>query len=121
MGNEIKKTNGDPPICDSVSCDFQKPKGPLSCVDGGGNCGRVKILEAEESDFHDCNLINATRAIKAIIELIPPDPNGRNLSFLHTKMGTLLAWVEHGGTPIEGAITGNDDNAKVAAALNLKL
>ncbi|MEO6588189.1 MAG: hypothetical protein ABIP06_02575 [Pyrinomonadaceae bacterium] len=104
------------------SCVWVRSLGPLSCVSGDAStCNEVNILEAEESDFHDCNLIDATAAIKEILAKIPADPNGRSLSFLHTNMGTLLAWVEHGGEPGEGAVTAEDDDATVAAALKLKL
>jgi hypothetical protein len=104
------------------SCKWVHSPGPLACVSGDpSTCNEVNILEAEESDFHDCNLIDATAAIKEILAKIPADPNGRSLSFLHTNMGQLLAWVEHGGTPSEGAVTADDDDATVTAALKLKL
>jgi hypothetical protein len=104
----------------SGGCNFQSVGESLSCVPGRSNCQPVSLLEAEESAFHDAQLVHATKAIKDILAQIPQDANGRNLSFLHTNMGTLLAWVEHGGTAIDGAITSDDDDATVAAALKLK-
>lgn len=104
----------------SGSCSFQFADESLSCIAGGGDCRIVLLLEAEESDFHDSRLIEATRAIKEIVAKIPPDENGRNLSFIHTNMGTLLAWVEHGEEPIARAITAKSGDAEVAAALKLK-
>ena len=101
-------------------CSFQANDGALACVPGSGDCSPVSILEAEESSFHDCNLIEATRAIKEILAKIPQDPDGRNLSFIRTGMGTLLAWVDHGAEVVEGAVTGEDDDATIAAALKLK-
>ena len=68
-------------------CSFQHNDGVLSCVPGNSNCNPVALLEAEESDFHDCGLIEATKAIKEILANIPADPNGRNLSFLHYRNG----------------------------------
>jgi hypothetical protein len=85
------------------------------------DCSLANLLEAEESGFHDAGLIQATKEIKAILSQIPADSAGRSLSFLHTKMGTLLAWVEHGAEPIEGAVTSDADNKTVAAALKLKV
>lgn len=105
-----------------ASCKWVHSPGPLSCIEGDpATCNIVNLLEAEESDFHDCNLIEATAAIKEILAKIPADPNGRNLSFLHTNMGQLLAWVEHGGTSVEGEVTADSDDETVAATLKLKL
>ena len=78
------------------------------------------LLDAEESGFLDGSLIAATSAIKDILANIPADVNGRTLSFLNTRMGTLLAWVEHGHDAWEGAVTAKDDDATIAAALKLK-
>ena len=105
----------------SAGCTYEVVNGVIICVPGLSACSPVSFLEAEESGFHDCNLIEATAAIKEILAKIPPDPNGRKLSFLHTEMGTLLAWVQHGGQPSDGAVTASDDNGEVAAALKLKL
>jgi hypothetical protein len=105
-----------------TKCRWQMPVDVLQCVESAlGNCNIPNILEAEESAFHDGNLVEATRAIKEILAGIPCDPNGRSLSFVHTNMGTLLAWVEHGGTPIEGAVSSDHDDDAVTAALKLKL
>lgn len=119
MGTESEK-----PVCSGrdAKCKWVHTPGPLSCVAGDvSTCNMVNILEAEESDFHDSNLVAATAAIKEILANIPPDANGRNLSFLHTNMGQLLAWVEHGGTAAEGGVTADDDDETVATTLKLKL
>jgi hypothetical protein len=106
----------------SAGCTFEVVSGGVViCVPGTSTCSPVSFLEAEESGFHDCNLIEATAAINEILAKIPPDADGRTLSFLRTEMGTLLAWVEHGGQPVDGAVTANDDNEAIAKALNLKL
>ena len=81
----------------------------------------TSFLEAEASEFHDSNLIEATRQINQIIRRLPVDPEGRTLSLLRTKMGLFLAWVDHGAASLpEGAVTAKDDDATVARAMRLK-
>lgn len=92
------------------------------CSPGNGDCipdVNRGLLVAELSKFHDEILIAATQAINEILTGIPADPQGRQLSFLVTKMGILLAWVEHGVPVPKDAVTYDDDNATVAAALGL--
>ncbi len=102
-------------------CDFQLDDlGNPSCVAGGDSCSIAGLLEAEESSFHDSNLIQATNAINEILAGIPADADGRNLSFLKTNMGVLLAWVAHGETAIEGAVTSKSNDETLASALGLK-
>jgi hypothetical protein len=101
-------------------CDFQVDDlGSASCVSGGDTCMVAGLLEAEESDLHDITLIQATQSINEILSGIPADSEGRNLSFLKTNMGVLLAWVAHGETAIEGAVTASDDDETVSDALKL--
>jgi hypothetical protein len=79
------------------------------------------LLEAEASEFHDATLIDATRRISEIFESIPADSEGRKLSFLHTRFGTMLAWVHHGAKEISpDAVTAKDDDDTLARALRLK-
>jgi hypothetical protein len=85
------------------------------------DCDMAVLVEANESTFHDSQLIQATQAINEILTQIPADAEGRNLSFLRTKWGFLLAWVDHGAEPIEGAITSDSDDATFAAALGINL
>jgi hypothetical protein len=108
------------PLCKAGRCGHQIKGDSVGCTTGPGNCIPVSLLEAEESGFHDSNLIDATRSIKDILASIPQDANGRTLSFLNTRMGTLLAWVEHGQEAWDGAVTGEDDDATIADALKLK-
>ena len=128
-----KKKRNNPPgtlDCSGDSCQWSAPKGgptgtmgthinPI-CEAGSGGCSPATILEAEESGFHDQQLVEATRKIRRILAKIPADPAGRKLSFCHTKMGTLLAWVQHGGKATGRRVTAKDDNATVAKALKLK-
>jgi hypothetical protein len=105
-----------------AACQWEHLPGSMVCVSSNtATCEAVNILEAEESDFHDSNLVAATAAIKDILAKIPSDPQGRNLSFLKTNFGTLLAWVDHGGTSTNDAVTFESDDATVAKALKLKL
>jgi hypothetical protein len=68
------------------------------CCDGAPDsdvCHDLRLLEAEESDFHDRRLIDATEAINEIFmrldERPPPD---RHLALLNTGLGLLLVWAE---------------------------
>ena len=106
--------------CVGRQCSFAASDDSLACSSGGGDCVEVDLLEAEPSGFHDRNLIEATRKIKEIVAGIPSDSRGRKLSFVHTNLGTLLAWVEHGAEVPADAVTVDDDDATVAKALRLK-
>ena len=111
------------PECSFGSCvwQFDLTKRVTVCVTStGSDCLQCKLLEAEPSEFHDEQLVEATRKIKAILDAIPPDPKGRQLSFINTRMGTLIAWVRPGGAPRKGAVTSKDDDATVKKALGIK-
>lgn len=113
---------GGPAGCVGPNCDWAGTGKGLQCVDGTGGCASACLCEAEESSFHDKNLEEATRKINRILARIPADPKGRKLSFCDTHMGTFLAWVKHSGkAPGRKAVTRNDDDAKVAKALKLKV
>jgi hypothetical protein len=90
------------------------------CDSGGSGCSLAPLLEAEPSDFHDQALIDATQQINQILAAIPPDSQGRTISFLYTRLGTLLAWVQHGSGEVDpDAVTAEDDNETVIEALGL--
>jgi hypothetical protein len=120
-----KKSKSDALDCAGESCQWSAPAGvrepsnPI-CEAGSGGCSPAEMLEAEESSFHDKQLAAATKKIRNILAKIPPDPAGRKLSFCHTRMGALLAWVEHGGKATGRRVTAQDDNATIAKALRLK-
>jgi hypothetical protein len=78
-----------------------------------------RLLVWRWSEFHDQYLIAATQAIKEILAGIPTDAQGRKLSFLHTNMGSLLAWVEHGEAVPANAVTADHGDATIAEALGL--
>jgi hypothetical protein len=101
-------------------CDWHQNDG-LSCSETGNSCSQATFLTAEPSTFHDEYLIQATQEINEILDRLPKDADGRKLSFVHTRMGTLLAWVRHGAKSVPpGAVTAEDDDATIAKALNLK-
>lgn len=114
--------------CSGNTCQwsFPDPKGSKEtstdpiCEPGSRTCSTAHLLEAEKSSFHDKQLVEATRKIRRILAKIPADPAGRKLSFCHTKMGILLAWVQHGGKATGRRVTAKNDNATVAKALRLK-
>lgn len=116
MDYDIKDLKAD---CRGGNCGPQIKGEVLGCGNGQ-SCMTVALLEADESGFHDQHMIDATTAIRQILANIPEDPNGRKISFIHTNMGTLLAWVDHGLGDIEGAVTEKDDDATIAAALRLR-
>lgn len=118
---KMENENDDPIGCGTRTCSHNiSPDGVLGCSGGDGDCWRVNLLEAEPSDFHDAGLIDATQKIKRILAEIPADEGGRKLSFVHTRMGTLLAWVKEGADVHPNAITAKDDDATIARALKLK-
>ena len=108
------------PMCRGGDCGFQVADGRFGCSQDGTGCRPVDLLEAEPSAFYDNYMLEATRAINDILAKIPADPDGRVISFIDTNMGTLLAWVDHSGIILENAVTQDDDDATIAAALGLK-
>lgn len=117
MGNEIELVTD----CVGRRCGYNIFESRIGCSSGSGTCRMTKMLEADESEFHDAQLAAATQQIKAILAAIPPDPSGREISFVHTNMGTLLAWVEHGGAVDPRSISDDASDEELAAALGLRL
>ena len=122
MPKENKGHHGGPAGCIGPDCDWVNGGGKQNCVVGSGGCPDAHFCEAEESSFHDKNLQEATKKINRILSRIPADPKGRKLAFCETHMGSLLAWVQHGGKLGKGRqVTRRDDDATVAKALKLKV
>ena len=115
--NDIKMSEN---VCSGRRCDYALYDGSLGCVTGSRTCANAGFLEAGESDFHDENLVNATAALNAVLAMVPEDEEGRKLSFIHTNMGTMLAWSKHGENVPEDAIGPGHDDKVIAEALNLK-
>lgn len=107
--------------CGGHVCSFAYSEGSLGCQNGTGDCSLAQMLSAEISEFHDQTLADATQEIIEILSAIPEDKQGRKLSFLHTKMGTFLAWVKHGDTEMpKDALTVDSPDSELAKALRLK-
>lgn len=115
MGNGSEPS----PDCTGSACGYGIAGGQAGCQPGDGSCGSARLVDARESDFHPAELQNATRQIQAILNAISPPREGLKLSFIHTRMGTILAWVKHGGTYTADAITSANTDAEIAEALGL--
>ena len=111
--------------CEDGTCGYGICDNEISCYLVGDDCFLANLLEAEESVFHDKQLMEATQAIREILAKIPEDKKGRKLSFINAKPGLLLAWVDHNGEGFREVkskeiITHESDKEKIAAALKLK-
>lgn len=106
--------------CVGKMCGFSAFTKEVACTGGNGSCWTANILEADESPFHDKALQEATAIIRKALNAIPKDPEGRQLSFLHTPMGTLLAWVKHEETAPDGGVGYQDDPSELAKVLRLR-
>ena len=109
--------------CIGSGCDWEVTGNTPGCIKGSSSCTNAKLLVAELSDFHDQTLATVTAQINALLETISPDPAGRKLSFMHSRLGTFLGWVEHGvaDAATNGAVNAASDDAAIIQALNLVL
>jgi hypothetical protein len=74
---------------------------------------------AEESPFHDKELIAATKSINEILEKIPKKDDVE-LSLLNTNDGLMFAWVHHDGKTSSTDITSKNTDDEIKAALRIK-
>jgi hypothetical protein len=123
MANE-KKNN---PCKPGVDCSYTVRRHKIICTGGAPpDCFRAELLEANKSAFHTDQIADATQAINKILSEIPKDSEGRMPAFIQTRMGIMLAWVEHEDEDARAAdkdevgVTSADDNDTLAKALNLK-
>ncbi|MEO7674431.1 MAG: hypothetical protein ABIU09_10200 [Pyrinomonadaceae bacterium] len=116
MGN-----GSEPQDCTGSLCGYGVASGRIGCQSGDGSCWSASIIEAKQSNFHTADLEKATRDIRAILDGIPSPGEGLTLSFVHTRMGTILAWVAHGEPYPSGTITWSNTDAEIAEALGLIL
>lgn len=112
MGNGISSD------CSGRLCGYGAKSG-VDCAGGIGSCWAANLLEARVSGFHDARLQAATRQIKSILEGIGQDSEGRKLSFVHTKMGTMLAWVGHVDRLGDDVVTYDSPDEELARTLGL--
>ena len=104
--------------CKGRECGYGEFSGDLGCTDGG-SCFQAQMLKAEESKFHDASLAEVTSQINDILNSVPEDEDGRQLSFLHTPFGTMLAWVRHDVDVPKDAITGDSSKEDLLSSLRL--
>ena len=88
-------SNGDTGLdCGGKQCGYGAFDGELGCMPGG-NYFYAGLLRANESNFHDSALVEATRRINDILAPLEKEAGNRKLAFLHTPFGTMLAWIRH--------------------------
>ena len=107
--------------CGGVRCSFNidVTKDMINCDSGDGSCLAATFLTAEESPFHDKELITATKSINEIIAKIAKK-DGVELSLLNTDDGLMLAWVHHDGETSSTDITSRNTMEEIRAALRIK-
>ena len=107
-------------ICTGGMCSFGVYNEDLNCETGDGSCWTARMAEAEStSKFHDKELYEATAKIHEILNGISKPADGRQLSFVHTDDGTILAWVRHNGAH-KDAIKYKHGHEKVKKVLKIK-
>lgn len=112
-------SNGDIGMdCSGRQCGYGAFDGEIGCTDGG-NYFYAEMLRAEESNFHDADLVKVTSQINELLRSIPEDKNGRRLAFLHTPYGTMLAWIRHDLEIPDYAVTGISPKEDHIKALGL--
>jgi len=104
--------------CSGRSCGFAEFSGKLGCTDGG-SCFEANMRTLQTSGFHDAALVEATEQIQAALNAIPKDSEGRQLSFLQTKVGTVLAWVRHDVEIPSDAVTEASSDEEIIKALGI--
>ncbi|NNE99834.1 MAG: hypothetical protein HKN25_12505 [Pyrinomonadaceae bacterium] len=104
----------------AADCGFGASSDGIDCLPDGDGCGMAFLLEADESEFHDRYMVEATKAFNAILNMMPEDPKGRKPSFIHTRMGTMLAWVDHNANECEHQVTHESDDLKIAEVLGIR-
>lgn len=106
--------------CTGKVCGFAAFTKEISCTGRNGSCWTASLLEADESPFHDKALQEATAIIRKTLDAIPKNREGRQLSFVHTPQGTLLAWVKHEETAPGGGVGYHDDPSELAKILRIR-
>ncbi|MGB7207043.1 MAG: hypothetical protein WBD27_00145 [Pyrinomonadaceae bacterium] len=107
--------------CTGSLCGYGITKGRIGCQSGDGSCWAASLVDAKLSPFYTQELKNATRQIKSILDSINSPGDGLKLSFVHTRLGTLLAWVNHGEQYTTETVTWADTDENIVQALGLIL
>lgn len=107
--------------CGGTRCSYNidVTRDTINCDAGDGSCLNATFLTAEESPFHDKDLIAATKGINDILAKIPKK-DGIELSLLNTDDGLMLAWVHHNGVRSDKDITSKNSRDEIRSALRIK-
>ena len=90
----------------------------LCCSGPPNNCHRARLLQADESDFHDAVLIRATDQINEIFkELEEKEPPGRHLRLVDTGLGPFLIYAVEIDRPF---VTSESPDEEIRQELGLK-
>lgn len=93
------------------------------CGPGGGSCVPGPFLSplvSEDRTFHPESLREATIQINAILdELRMHSPAGRDLDFLQTPVGMMLAWSQHDVAVPPNAVTAGSSYENIMRAFGL--
>lgn len=93
--------------------------GDISCGPTGGSCARAQFLDADVSEFYTETLQDVSRRMQAILDEIGRDADGRELCFLNTKRGVLLAWAVEREVMPASSVTADNSFEEIAEALGL--
>jgi len=106
-------------ICVPGRCSWHGFSGTVSCSTGAPDYYECDLLSADISDFHTTELEEATSQIRKVISSIERR-DGRDLVFIGTPFGVLLAWVQHGNKIPKNATTSESPREEIIKALGLK-
>jgi hypothetical protein len=93
--------------------------GDVTCGPTGGSCARAQFLDAEVSGFYTETLKDVSTRMQAILNEIGPDADGRELCFLNTRRGVLLAWAVERDVMPASSITADSSFEEITEALGL--
>lgn len=92
------------------------------CAGRPNTCNNLRLLKAEESEFHDEAVIEATSRINAILaELKPRAPENHHLALLDTSLGLCLVWAKRIERPddLSGFVRATSTEREITRALRL--
>ena len=94
------------------------------CAGQPRTCHNFRLIEAAESEFHTADLVRATDAINAILDIVRSKaPEGRYLAAFDTNEGLLLVYAESLEAPpedIERFVTADSPQDQIRDVLDLQ-
>lgn len=109
--------------CSGKACGWSRGRGAedrgLGCDAGDGSCSSAFLLQSELSDSNPHEIRDVTEQINNLLNPLLRGPDGKTLSFLHTKFGTVVRYVKHGQPHAVNRVTWQSSNEDVAWALGL--